>query len=330
MVSHKLSCHPYKGSFLQVGKEYGRDFLPQLRGFLTLEAKPTPRRLAFAKKCLPFVERYTPKFFRFVNGVVKTSDLSLEETILLSLHEEIVHSKNCTAVMSCERERLNGQNWDWHPQLYPWPSILNMNFSGGRHVLTYHYPGLYTCCGLNDSGFSLMWTGAGYYPRVEPKPGVPTYALLFEIFQKRSVKEVVKYLEKTPNAGCFIFFMMDRQRNGVVCEGIPHKVAFDTGKNTFFRANHYEIPSIVGACQQKRQPKHRTNSQARWERMQELLSIHHVNPRTMKQMLTDRPEIYKCRKNSATIDSVFVDSHKLTMWAARGGVKEPVWVSYHL
>jgi len=54
-------------------------------------------------------------------------------------------------------------------------------------------------------GLSLIWTGAGYLPKVRPIVGVPTYALIAGILACRTCREAISLMRRTLNAGSFIF-----------------------------------------------------------------------------------------------------------------------------
>lgn len=91
---------------------------------------------------------------------------------------EIVHQPHCTALAAAgtatHGTTIIAQNWDWAPQLYPWAGLLRLALRGSPRVVTYHYPGLWACAGINEHGLALMWTGGGYFPLVPPVVGLPT------------------------------------------------------------------------------------------------------------------------------------------------------------
>lgn len=140
----------------------------------------------------PFLKKYAKSSFNFIRGMARGADLPLEAMVLLNLHEEIYHMRtspsHCTGVVlprkaAKSRKTYVAQNWDWQPQV-PWAGLLRMSRKGGPRILSYHYPGLWNCCGINSFGLALMWTGGGYFPPVEPIPGVPGLRLSEKSFGK--------------------------------------------------------------------------------------------------------------------------------------------------
>ena len=83
------------------GVAYGRLFGDLMNGYMARETKPSHTRLAFAKACLPFIEKHTPFSFEFLRGTAEGSGFSLEEVTLLSLYEEIWKGSGLAAQRRC-------------------------------------------------------------------------------------------------------------------------------------------------------------------------------------------------------------------------------------
>ena len=155
-----------------MGEQYGAIFASLIDGFYAQELSPDKEKLAYAARCLPFVKKYAPDSYKFLVGMARGGGLSVADCTLLVLHEEIYHYKfnpsHCTGIVVPRGSARNqvtyaAQNWDWQPQLFPWAGLLRMRKKGGGRILSYHYPKLAHCCGLNSRGLSLMWTGGGYF-----------------------------------------------------------------------------------------------------------------------------------------------------------------------
>src|SRR5690606_34436414 len=133
---------------------------------------------------------------------------------------------------------IAAQNWDWSPGLYAWPGVVTMKPKRGLATLTYHYPGLWACCGVNAAGLAPVWTGSAYYPAVPPRAGVPTYLLIAELLGERSVDDALALLKRVPRAGSFVFLLAD-PRAAAVVEATPGAVAVRPVTGSAARANHF-------------------------------------------------------------------------------------------
>src|SRR5437867_4510460 len=224
----------FRGSPSACGRQYGLSQAEAIGAFLALAVKPDPARLDYAARCWRVLSEWEPPVVEFVRGMATGTGMSLDEITLLLLHEEVYHLPHCTAfgatgAASAGKAPILAQNWDWDPSLYPWASLLRLRSDATPATLTYAYPGLWAAAGINEHGLALVWTGAGYFPRIRPKVGVPTYALIAGILARRNCREAVALLEKTPNAGAFIFFIGDAEGEIRVVEGLPGKVQIARG-----------------------------------------------------------------------------------------------------
>src|SRR5204862_1819816 len=136
-----------------------------------------------ASQCWKQLKRWEKPVVEFIRGMAEGSKLSVEQLTLLLLHEEIYHTKPCTAIGAThdgtkDGNAIIGQNWDWNASLYSWSGITRLNARGIPNAVLYSYPGLWASAGINKHGLSLVWTGAGYLPKIKPIIGIPTYALI--------------------------------------------------------------------------------------------------------------------------------------------------------
>src|SRR5688500_3249591 len=97
----KLSSHyeiaEFKGSALACGRAYGEAQAEAIRAFLFMEVAPDRARLNYARRCWRKLSEWEKPIAEFMRGIAQGSGLTIEETTLLLAHEEIVHTKNCTA-----------------------------------------------------------------------------------------------------------------------------------------------------------------------------------------------------------------------------------------
>ena len=336
----ELHLTELKGDLRTCAARYGAEFKDAIHDFYNRELQPDDEKLAYARSCIPFMEKGAPNAFQWTEGMAEAAGLSLEDATLLLLHEENYHNilrkeGHCTALLSAREsslsgETLCGQNWDWWDSYYPLPGILRTRIDGYPGVLSYHYPGLPFCCGVNEDGLALMWTGAGYLPPLEQNPGIPTYALTMEIMMKASVDEAVRYLlESGRNAGCFIFLLGDASGDTAAVEGIPEYIQVRRGEQLIYRSNLYMLDEIVRRSSQEiegeddealvRERAARKKAE-RWRGR--------IAESTIKDILTT-PPLFRPREGDVmTVDSLLANASQRTLLVSRGGKKAGPWRTY--
>ena len=202
MRQDKLAIDTFRGSAMDCGVAYGQAFEPQIMGFCRMELEPDRKRLSYARRCWQHVEKDAPASARFMKGMARGAHLSIEHVTLLALHEEIVHTKHCTAFAASRDDRtIVAMNWDWSTPKFPWAGLLKLKMTGSPRMVTYHYPGLWAGAGVNEHGVALMWTGSGYFPPIPPVVGLPTYVIIAEILRRKTVRHALSYVERIKQAG---------------------------------------------------------------------------------------------------------------------------------
>ena len=267
----------FEGTPGSCGKSYGESEAEAISAFLRLQVAPNAKRLGFARRCWAKLRKWEPAVVEFVRGLAEGSGLTLEETTLLLLHEEIAHTKSCTAFGAAGKGTRNGQpiigqNWDWSSALYPWSSMVRIRSDAMPATMTYSYPGLWASAGINEHGLSLVWTSSGLYPKVPPQAGIPTYVLIAGILACGNCREAIDLVKRTANAGCFIFFIADAEGEVWVLEGYPDNVEAVQCLDVISRANHYECALTCAATRQRvPRPSTKKNTKSRARRMAELV-----------------------------------------------------------
>ncbi|NQU09486.1 hypothetical protein HQ590_01735, partial [bacterium] len=268
MTKRQPSIHPlyeYRGTVRGCGRQYGASQAEAIEAFLHLEVTPDPKRLRYAARCWDRLRRWDRAVADFVRGMAAGSGLSVQHLTLLLLHEEILHTKPCTGVGATGPGTRDGapviaQNWDWNSPLYAWPTLTRLHARGLPRTFLYSYPGLWACAGINEHGMSLVWTGAGYLPKIKPIVGVPTYAIIPAILAQRTCAEALALLRRTPIAGSFIFFLADATGELWVVEAVPDRFEAVRCADVIARANHYECDAIVRRAKQDIQSNPKANT----------------------------------------------------------------------
>jgi len=331
----ELPVREISGEPHQIGHGYGRRNMEPIIGFFHHQIKPSIKHREFARACWPEIEAYSDNVSQFVRGMADGAGIELEEAVLLTLHEELGHMHHCTAFGATDAatkggETLIGQNWDWTPTLYGRSQLWRLSMPGLPRMLCYGYPGLWASAGINEAGLALVWTSSGVFPKVEPLPGVPTYAVIAEVLAQTSVAGAVAALERARNAGCFIFFLADAEGALCVAEGWPLHKTYDYSSTAIARANHYECAAAVAASGQQveSKAKWRNDTAVRARAMREALE--RLQGRIDEEAAMDLLRIHNtgramsiCRHPGAkrgchTLDSLIANCTRRDLLIARG------------
>lgn len=336
----KLPLTEIEGDLRTCAARYGAEFRDAIHDFYTGKLQPDEEKLAYARSCIPFMEEGAPHAFQWTEGMAEAAGLTLEDATLLLLHEENYHNLlrkegHCTALLSAGEsslsgETLCGQTWDWWDPYYPLPGILRTRIDGFPSVLSYHYPGLPFCCGVNEDGLALMWTGAGYLPPLEQKPGIPTYALTMETMMKDSVDEAVRYLQgQAGNAGCFIFLLGDASGDTAVVEGIPGYIQVLCGEPLICRSNLYMLDETVRRSAEEVEGEE-DDALVRERAVQRKAKRWRgrIAESTIEDILTTPPLFRPMEGDVMTVDSLLANASQRTLLVSRGGKKAGPWRTY--
>jgi hypothetical protein len=342
MPNDILSLTTLKGTVRQGGEAYGEMLATAILGYCLQEVKPDHERLAYAARSWRHIEQDAPLSAEFMRGIAAGAHLPLEYVTLLTLAEEIGHRPHCTAFVATGEatqggRTIGGQTWDTGPHQYPWPGLLRLELQGTPHTITYHFPGIWACAGLNDAGLSLVWTTSGVFPLVTPEVGVPTYVLVAEVLRRRTVVEAICYLQGVKLAGAFIFLLGDATGAVAVVEALPGYVGVDQSGPALWRANHYlgaeairlSRQDITGEC---------AFTGPRCRRMADLVREHYgaLSPAVARAILTDRlgagPWLHQYpqmeRENPGrhmSLDSLIAVSQDRVLHTCRGGRQPGPW-----
>jgi hypothetical protein len=318
---------------------YGEEFRHHLRGFLAYAIGPDIRKLRYARRCWEHLRRETPVSAQFIQGVAHASGLGLDRTVLLALHEELAHeipkpTPHCTALVATGPATRGGQtivaqNWDWTPAMYPWAGLVRFSIQGSPRVLTYHYPGLWNCCGINSHGLALMWTSAGVFPKVPPRVGVPTYAVIAEILRLATVSAALALVDRVRYAGPFMFFLGDAGGNTAVVEAIPGYKIVDRSGDALYRANYFLCPDMIRRSRQSEPRLGVDHDALRMQGMRRQIAQYRgrISVPVVKTMLS-HPDVFSDNgTRMATLDRFVAVCQERALWTCRGGKPDngPWW-----
>lgn len=187
---------------------------------------------------------------------------------------------------------------------------------------TYHLPGLPIGNAMNSKGVAVAWTGAGYFPLVKPKPGVPTYLLLIELMLKSSVNDCLRYLSNCRIAGASILGLVDSGGNSALVEALPGRHIVDQSHDLIFRANHYVCQESIRRA--KQDDWSRTHSGLRMCSFEKakttfLPKSSHCHAKHIRELLTSEGVMVDLGMKAMTHDSFVFEPMKGTVWWRSGG-----------
>jgi predicted choloylglycine hydrolase len=233
------------------GRQYGTQFKDAIRGFLNREIyasfteKPNAKEamLRYSAACGKAIKEYSPLIFEEMEGMAEGSGLSIEETVLITNHEELWHrglvpaTDHCTVFGSAPPDTKDGdtfvcQTWDWMESVFGMSQMLHWKRPEGPSLLAYAYPGLWTGAGMNTAGLALTWhTGGG--DGKEPRVGIPAYVLIAQILYQDTFKGALEEARRATHAGWFVYLLGDGQGNLATLRGTPKKleIAMDAKAN---------------------------------------------------------------------------------------------------
>jgi isopenicillin-N N-acyltransferase-like protein len=256
------------------GRAYGQKFSAQIRQFLDKEvvaAYATPKTtrqsmLRYAAACLPAIRRLAPLLAEELEGMAEGSGLRLEETVLLTLQEELWHrgelpsGEHCTATavgppVTADGDTYVALSWDWFGQLYGKSQMLLWDRREGPSVLAYSYPGLWIGAGVNSAGIALAWTSIGDVKTPKLSTGVPSYLLIAHLLYQSSLEAVEEEARRAGQAGWFTFVMADSGGRLLNIEGSPEKIAVERERGSLVRV-YYGTREMTRTPPGKPVPRH--------------------------------------------------------------------------
>jgi isopenicillin-N N-acyltransferase-like protein len=250
---HKLTM--ISGTPRERGRQYGQHFKDEIQAFLEKEIskkfiRNPPTRddlLRYSHQCIAAIESYSPPIMAELQGMAEGSGLSLDEIVLVTLHEEVGKTgtwpkvEHCTALAAGPPDTNDGntyvgENWDWMRSADGLSSMLLWERSEGPSVLSYSYPGLWIAAGLNSAGIALCWTWGDQRGIKGPRVGIPTYVLIAQMLYQETLEAALAEARRATHAGWFTFVLADGEGNLANVEGTPERLVIETAGGHLVRA----------------------------------------------------------------------------------------------
>ncbi len=237
-----FECGLQHGAHLKDGVHHTAEYILSLVKGMSKEAA-----LRHAHKHLPFLDEYSPEVSAEMRGIAKGASCSIDEILLISLHEELAGFPTgsphaCTAFSATGKATKSGlsylcQTWDISPELAENfnPHIMLSKRDDAPHMLSFSYPGMIAGAGINSAGIAITWNGV---PRLAIRLGVPTYAIIAELLRQPTIGDALASIFRAERAGCFNFMIADETEIYSI-EATPDEVGILYSARTLGHANHY-------------------------------------------------------------------------------------------
>ena len=128
----------------------------------------------------------------------------------------------CTTLVF-KKQRLMGQNWDWHSEMEELAVILDIEKEDGHRILTMTEPGMIGKIGMNHCGVGVclnFMTVEDYRPS-----GIPLHVILRSILDSKSVNEAQTLIEP---------HLRGKVGNIVISNGTGDVVDLELGGDDYF------------------------------------------------------------------------------------------------
>jgi hypothetical protein len=328
------------GNPRQRGLAYGTKFSSQIRGFLEREIYgpfadhfSKSELLDYAAACHKVIGAECPIIAEEMAGMSEGSGLSVEEHVLITLHEELYHRgvlppvPHCTAIGLAppvtSGETLIGQTWDWMQSVAGLSTMLEWRRDDGPSLLAYSFPGLWVGAGLNDAGLALCWTSAELgKPKQIPRVGLPAYVLLAHLMYQPDLEAVQKAALRNRHAGWFTFVMGDGNGRLLNVEGSPDGITCEEARGQLLRVG-FGTHERTGIPTGDRIVPH-----VRCQNMQRVLDQHKgpYDRAALQETLAD-PQAGVC-VGPNTIDLMVYDTSRKQAFLSRGADYGIAWRQY--
>ncbi len=251
MAEDKLKKLEAGGTAFETGQQHGSQlkeeiqvFVDQLYQDLEKDGAPKEKAKIHTRKYLPYIEEYSAEAAREMEGIASGAEVDYEDIVMIALNEEIQSfAPACTAFAATGRATAEGytilgQTWD---DFYSWfddveTYVLAKNYQDSDlQVLSYIYPGMMSCAGINSAGIAISWNTV---PRLDLKSGVPTYVIVNEVLKQKTIGKALSAVVSADRAGCFNFVIADESEIYNV-EATPDDFEITYSSTYLGHANHY-------------------------------------------------------------------------------------------
>ena len=325
----RLDIIRLKGSFREIGHDWGRAIKGDLRSSIDNELTGIARYIsgekkdliALSGKLIPAARAYDPQFMEVLEGMAEGSGIAFEEIFALrSLLELMFYCQKlsgmCTAFAATgeatkEGTTIIGQNIDWHPGTKM--SLLRISWPGGAEQLSLSLGGIWEYPLTRHPGGSPF--GLASTLTVSMTPGQDLEKVPLSIVMNRAARQkrleaaLSVFVNGEQNMGGFVLASAEGEIAGVELADNRYEVLFPES-GMMARANHYLTERFKSM---DFFAKYWPDSYLRYNRLRVLMQRERgrITPELMMKNLSDHNNYPKSLCTHVDDEAVFAPSRTL-------------------
>ena len=266
--------------------------------------------LLLAEKMLPAHRSYAPDLFEELEGLARTSAISLAEAVIVGGFTDfvdavraqgavpLVEEDDCTSVMAppgaTEDSGLFGQTWDMHDSATEHVSLIRVVPAAGPRALIFTTVGCLGQIGLNSAGISV---GINNLVAADGGVGVTWPFVVRKVLQQTNLEAALACVLDADLAGGHNYLLMDQNGKGYNIEAMPgHRAVTALGDDPLIHTNHCLDPE-ARAREAVRPADLLASSEARLAKATELMRVRPITPEDLMALTRDPEAI--CRRSNA-------------------------------
>jgi isopenicillin-N N-acyltransferase-like protein len=217
-----------RGAAAERGRQHGtllKERIHRTRAFYQQQFQlPEQEILSIADQFRKSTKAFREDLYSEIEALAQAAEVDPLWIYALNGRTELLNLNpmECTTLVF-KKERLMGQNWDWHSEMEELAVILDIEKEDGHRILTMTEPGMIGKIGMNYRGVGVclnFMTVENYQPS-----GIPLHVILRSILDSNSVTEAQAMIEP---------HLRGKVGNIVISNGAGEVVDLELGGDEFF------------------------------------------------------------------------------------------------
>lgn len=196
------------------------------------------------RKYVEPIQTHNKKYYQQLKIIAKHAEANFYEVIGVNARTEIksLLENECTSLYD-PRSKILAQNWDWGAKSEEHTVLLEIQRENKPDITTITEAGMLAKIGMNSAGIGICLNALRTY---KERKGVPIHILLRTALEQKTVKDVIKTLEKAKIDTAGNILVAHRSGTYIDLE-IEHKKIHrhKTTDNIYIHTNHYLATDIT-------------------------------------------------------------------------------------